>query len=155
MLSGCGDDVDVHADVGGDSAHGLPDVAFGAEPQLTPIRESGGEGFGDEQPSGRIASGDGRGTVEQRPRVEHLEHFRMREADDIEITAGKGGKELGELPGARRVDTLQQSPVTCGGKRELVVGKSVWPIAAYDAHRQVLVDHEQRSGRIVGMVVTE
>ena len=79
----------------------------------------------------------------------------MREADDIEITAGKGGKELGELPGPRRVDTLQQSPVTCGGKRELVVGKSVWPIAAYDAHRQVLVDHEQRSGRIVAMALTE
>src|SRR5204863_3707635 len=69
-LSGCGDHVDVHADVGGDTTQGLPDVAFGAEPQLTPMRESGGEGFGDEQPSGRIAGRDGRGTVEQWPRVE-------------------------------------------------------------------------------------
>jgi hypothetical protein len=85
--------VDVHAEVGGDAAQGLPDVAFSAEPQLTPMRESGGEAFGDEQPSSSIASRDGRGTVEQGPRVEHLEYFRMREADDIEIAAGKGGKE--------------------------------------------------------------
>jgi hypothetical protein len=67
---------------------------------------------------------------------------------------GRGERPV-QVDRPRCVDTLQQSPVTCGGKRELVVGKSVWPMTAHDAHRHVLVDHEQRSGRIVGMALIE
>jgi hypothetical protein len=77
-------------------------------------------------------------------------------ANDAEAIAGQGGEELGELPAAGCVDALQEPPVPEGGKSKVVVRQFVGPVAAEDAHGEVLVDHpHDRDSEVVGVVATQ
>lgn len=50
-----------------------PDVVLSTEPQLGPVGDTGREGLGDQPAGAATAGGDGRGVVEQGPRIEDLE----------------------------------------------------------------------------------
>ena len=72
-LSGSGDDVDGDAELSGCSGEQVADVVLGAEIELTPIGEPGGQAFGREPSRAAVAGGDLGSLVEQRARVEDLE----------------------------------------------------------------------------------
>ena len=65
--------MDGNSELGRGAGDESPDVVLGAEPQLGAVGDTGRKGLGDQPAGAAIASGDGRGVVEQRPGVEDLE----------------------------------------------------------------------------------
>ena len=140
---GLGDDVDGDAEVVGCAGQQPADVAFGAEPQGPAGGETGGEGLTGEPSGAAVAGREARRFVEQGPGVCDPEHLWMGKADGVSIRRTQRGEQSRELTVTGCVDALEEPPVSSGREHQiLVVGQTLWPPAADDAHGQVLVDHD-------------
>jgi hypothetical protein len=129
--------VDGHVEILGRSGEEATDVGVGSEPKGPAMEKAGDESLC--QKGGRL--------VEEWPRVEDLEHLRVRMPHDRQVAPGESGEALRELTAARSVDALEESPVATGGQGQVVVvGKAVWPVPAEDSQRQVLVDDDHAGG---------
>lgn len=121
--------------------------------------QPGGEGLDDEEAAGAVAGADGSGRVQQRARIEDLDHFRMRLLERLSVGLAEPGEDPGQLPGARLVEALEKAEVTRSWEAdEIVVGKIGRPLAEEDVDGEVLVDHQHerdRSGVVVSVVTTE
>jgi hypothetical protein len=143
--------VDGHAEILGRSGEEAADVGVGSEPKGPAMDKAGDESLCHKQ-AAAIAGGQGGRLVEERPRVEDLEHLRVRMPHDRQVAPGESGEALRELTTARSVDPLEESPVATGGQGQVVVvGKAVWPVPAEDSQRQVLVE-DDHAGGVLGSV---
>jgi hypothetical protein len=67
----------------------------------------------------------------------------MGKADGVSIRRAQRGEQARELTVTGCVDALEEPPVPSGREHQiLVVGQTVRPSTADDAHGQVLVDHD-------------
>ena len=80
--------VDGNADLASRSREQLPYVLVRAEPQLLPVGEARGEALRNEQPCAAIAGCYRGGFVEQRARVEDLQHLGMRPTQRCPVRLG-------------------------------------------------------------------
>jgi hypothetical protein len=107
--------VDGDAEIGDDVSHAAADVGVGAEVQRPAVGQPGGECFGDLQAAGAEPSPDRRGLLEERARIEHLEHFGVGVTDRLTAGVAEPGQDGRQLAAAGIVDSLQQ-PVVAGGR---------------------------------------
>jgi hypothetical protein len=140
---GLGDDVDGDAEVVGCAGQQPADVAFGAEPQSPPVGQTGGEGLTGEPSGAAVTGSETRRLVEEGPGICDPEHLWMGKADGVSIRRAQRGEQSRELTVTGCVDALEEPPVSSGREHQvLVVGQTVWPPTADDAHGQVLIDHD-------------
>ena len=140
---GLGDDVNGDAEVVGCAGEQPADVALRAEPQSPPVGETGGEGLTGEPSGAAVTRRETRRFVEEGPGICDPEHLWMGKADGVSIRRAQRGEQSRELTVTGCVDALEEPPVSSGREHQvLVVGQTVWPSAADDAHGQVLIDHD-------------
>ena len=140
---GLGDDVNGDAEVVGCAGEQPADVALRAEPQSPPVGETGGEGLTGEPSGAAVTGSETRRLVEEGPGICDPEHLWMGKADGVSIRRTQRGEQSRELTVTGCVDALEEPPVSSGREHQvLVVGQTVWPPTADDAHGQVLIDHD-------------
>lgn len=151
--------VNGYAEVVSNLAESHANVPLAAEPKLTTVGEPGCNRLRD-QPSGVSVPGTDLGRfVESRARVEHFEHFTMREPQRLPVRSRQRGQRLRELTTGGRMDPLQETPVRRGRDRERLVRDCVGKEPKERSDGEVFVDDDHgntyRSGVDVVGTATE
>jgi hypothetical protein len=115
--------MDCDAEIARDLAELATDVALATEPQLASVGETGDSCLCDKPARSTEARCQLSGLVEKRPRIEHLEDTRIRRTERLTVGFRQECEDLAQLSATRRMDPLQQSPVSRQRQRKAIVGQ--------------------------------